>query len=65
MVSSLKRRVNGAVEDLDSAMKQLRDAIHGIPIRQGSFRAQHDNLARDVAQVLVALETTRGRIHDR
>lgn len=55
------RRVDGAAEDLDVAMRQLRGAIHGIPMRQGSFRTQHDNLARDVAQVLVLLETTRGR----
>ncbi|MGH3916295.1 MAG: hypothetical protein ACRDTC_23235 [Pseudonocardiaceae bacterium] len=59
---SLKRRVDGAVEDLDAAMTQLRTAIHGIPIREGSFRTQHDSLAQDVAEVLVQLDTTRGRI---
>ncbi|MCA1707675.1 MAG: hypothetical protein LC808_32145 [Actinobacteria bacterium] len=61
-MSSLKRRADGAAEDLDAAMRQLRAAIGGIPIRQGSFRSQHDNLARDVAALLVQLETTRGRI---
>lgn len=56
------KKLDGAIEDLDAAMKQLRAAIHGIPIRQGSFRNQHDNMARDVAQLLVSLETTRGRV---
>lgn len=62
---SAQRRIDAATEDLDASMKQLRTAIRGIPIRQGSFRNQHDNLARDVAHVLVQLETTRGRIHDK
>lgn len=64
MAKSLQRRIDGATEDLNASMTQLRDSIRGIPIRQGSFRNQHDNLARDVAAVLVQLETTRGRIHD-
>ncbi|MGH3904156.1 MAG: hypothetical protein ACRDTE_08205 [Pseudonocardiaceae bacterium] len=57
-----RNKLDGAIEDLDAAMKQLRMAIHGIPIRQGSFRNQHDNMARDVAHLLVSLETTRGRV---
>lgn len=58
-------KIDGAMEDLDAAMKHLRSALHGIPIRQGSFRAQHDTLARDVAHLLVQLETTRGQVRDR
>ena len=32
-------------------MRTLRLAMRGIPIRRGSFKKTHDNLARDVANV--------------
>lgn len=59
---SLKRRVEAVVEELDGGMGRLYESIGGIPLRQGSFRNQHDNFARAVAEVLVVLETTLSRI---
>jgi len=37
-------------------MRELREAMRGIPIRWGSFTKTHDNLARDVAQVTTMLD---------
>ena len=51
--------VDRIVEELDAAMKQLREAMRGIPIRRGSFKKTHDNLARDVAQVVTMLDAAR------
>ena len=51
--------VDRIVEELDAAMKELREAMRGIPIRRGSFRKTHDNLARDVAQVTTMLDAAR------
>ena len=47
------------MEELDAAMRDLREAMRGIPIRRGSFRKTHDNLARDVAQVTTMLDAAR------
>lgn len=58
-------KIDGVMEELDASMQHLRTALSGIPIRQGSFRAQHDTMARAVAHVLVQLETTRAQVRDR
>ena len=47
------------VDELDIAMRRLREAMRGIPIRRGSFKKTHDNLARDVAQVTTMLDAAR------
>ncbi|WP_158228018.1 hypothetical protein [Pseudonocardia sp. MH-G8] len=47
------------IEDLDQSMKRLREAMRDIPIRRGSFKKTHDNLARDVAQVVTMLDAAR------
>jgi hypothetical protein len=39
--------------------KRLREAMRDIPIRRGSFKKTHDNLARDVAQVVTMLDAAR------
>ena len=52
-------QVDRIVEELDAAMRDLRDAMRGIPIRRGSFTKTNDNLARDVAQVTTMLDAAR------
>lgn len=47
------------IDELDTAMRELRAAMRGIPIRRGSFRKTHDNLARDVAKVTTMLDAAR------
>ena len=37
----------------------------GIPHRAGSFRNTHDNLARDVAFLMVQLDSARGQFRGR
>lgn len=44
------------LEELDASMKELREAMRGIPVRRGSFKKTHDNLARDVAQTTTMLD---------
>jgi hypothetical protein len=58
-VTAMASTVDRIVEELDAAMKELREAMRGIPIRHGSFRKTHDNLARDVAQVTTMLDAAR------
>lgn len=58
----MPNRVDAAIEELDKTMKLLRSSLRGVPFRSGSFQKQHDNLAREVAHLLVELETVRGRV---
>jgi hypothetical protein len=52
-------QVDRIIENLDAAMKRLQVAMRDIPIRRGSFKKTHDNLARDVAQVVTMLDAAR------
>ena len=51
------------VDDLDRAMRALRKAMRGIPLRAGSFRTTQHNLARDVAFLMVQIDSARGTFH--
>ena len=48
------------IDELDRSMRELREAMRGIPIRRGSFKKTHDNLARDVAHLTVRIDSARG-----
>jgi CHASE3 domain sensor protein len=52
-------QVDRIIEDLDQSMRRLREAMRGIPVRHGSFKKTHDNLARDVAKVTTMLDAVR------
>ena len=58
----MPNRVDVVIDDFHKTMKLLRTSLRGIPFRTGSFRKQHDNLAREVACLTVELDSARGRI---
>ena len=51
--------IDRTVDDLDAAMRALRRTMRGIPVRAGSFRTTHRNLARDVAFLMVQIDSAR------
>jgi len=55
--------VDRAIDDLDAAMRRLRRAVRGIPFRAGGFKTTHRNLARDVAFLMVQLDSARGMLN--
>lgn len=55
--------VDRAIDDLDAAMRRLRRAFRGIPFRAGGFKTTHRNLARDVAFLMVQLDSARGMLN--
>ena len=57
--------VDRTVEDLDRAMRALRRTMRGIPFRSGSFRTTQHNLARDVAHLMVQIDSARGALRNR
>ena len=52
-------RLRASIDNLDAAMKRLGVAMRDIPIRRGSFKRTHGNLARDVAKVVTELDAAR------
>jgi hypothetical protein len=64
-VLTMSATVNRAVDDLDAAMRRLRRAVRGIPFRAGGFRTTHRNLARNVAFLMVQLDSARGMLDGR
>ncbi len=56
---TMSNAVNRVLDELDTAMHRLREAMRGIPVRYGSFKRTHENLARDVAQVTTMLDAAR------
>ncbi|GAB3460628.1 hypothetical protein [Actinophytocola sediminis] len=58
----MAHQVDRALEDLDKAMAQLRQAIKGVPARRRAFKANHDRMARRVAELAVALSDSRSVI---
>ena len=59
----MAKTADNTVEDLDTAMRALRAAVRGIPFRAGSFRTTHHNLTRDVAFLMVQIDSARGATH--
>ena len=60
----MSKTVDNTVEDLDRAMRALRKAARGIPFRAGSFRTTHHNLTRDVAFLMVQVDSARGVLNN-
>ncbi|GAB3566003.1 hypothetical protein GCM10027445_12110 [Amycolatopsis endophytica] len=57
-------QVDRALDAVDAAMRQLRQAIKGIPVRREGFKGHHDRMAKAVAKLTVALSDSRAAIKD-
>ncbi len=57
-------QLDNAISEIDTAMKQLRDAVKGIPVRREGFKKLHDEFARDVAALTTALSYARGMLNE-
>ena len=58
-MASATNTVDRIIDNLDAAMKRLSQAMRDIPVRRGSFKRTHDNLARDIAKVVTELDAAR------
>jgi len=58
----MAHQLDRTLEDLDKAMAQLRQAIKVIPARRRAFKANHDRMARRIAELTVALADSRSVI---
>ena len=48
-------QIDRRIEDVDKAMRQLRQAMKGMQIRTAGFKKDHDQLARSVAMATALL----------
>ncbi|NUT92755.1 MAG: hypothetical protein HOY78_12110 [Saccharothrix sp.] len=51
-----------ALECLDTAMKQLRQAMLDIPYRREGFKADHNTFVRSVAELRTKLSYSRSQL---
>jgi hypothetical protein len=61
----MSRTVDRTIDEIRVGMRALRQAMKGIPYRAGGFRNTHANLTRDVAFLMVQLESARGQFRAR
>jgi hypothetical protein len=61
----MSRTVDRTVDEIRVGMRALRQSLKGIPYRAGGFRNTHANLTRDVAFLMVQLESARGQFRGR
>ncbi|WP_026452807.1 hypothetical protein [Saccharomonospora iraqiensis] len=57
-------QLDRALDNVDAAMRQLRTAVRGVPVRREGFKDSHDALARAVATLTVTLSDSRSAIKD-
>jgi hypothetical protein len=57
-----RRNVENVSDAIDAAMKQLREAMVGMPDKEGGFKRSHETAARDAAHFAVLLREAF-RIH--
>ena len=58
----MSHQLDRTLDDLAKAMQQLRMAMKGVPARRQAFKANHDRMARRVAELSVALTDSRSAI---
>jgi uncharacterized protein YukE len=60
----MSHQLDRTLDEVDSAMTQLKRAMRGVPVRREGFKSHHDKLAKAMARLTVALEDSRHRIRD-
>lgn len=58
----MAHQLDRAVDEVDAAMSQLREAVRGIPIRREGFKSHHDRAAKAIAALTVALSDARTQV---
>jgi ABC-type transporter Mla subunit MlaD len=57
-------QVDRAIDAVDDVLRQLKQAMRGIPARREGFKRHHDNLAKAAATLTVSLSDARHTIPD-
>lgn len=60
----MAHQLDRALDDIDAAMRQLKDGITKIPIRREGFKSHHDRMAKAVAKLTTELTDARAAMRD-
>lgn len=60
----MSHQLDNAISEMDTAMRQLKDAVKGIPARREGFKRLHDEFTKDVATLTTALSYARGMLDE-
>ncbi|WP_016699325.1 hypothetical protein [Actinoalloteichus spitiensis] len=52
-----KYNVSRVTGDLDKGMKHVKEGMRGVPFRFGTLKRRHDEFARSMAALSVALDS--------
>jgi hypothetical protein len=58
----MSRQLDNALDDLSKAMRQLREAVKGIPVRREGFKKLHDDFARSTAVLRTEMSYARSQL---
>ncbi|MGC7101606.1 hypothetical protein ACPZ19_43615 [Amycolatopsis lurida] len=58
----MSHQVDRVLDEVDTALKQLRRSMRGIPVRREGLKAMHDKMAKSMGSLTVALDDARSTI---
>ncbi|GAA0614315.1 hypothetical protein GCM10010174_34960 [Kutzneria viridogrisea] len=56
--------VDNAVEEIEGAMRHLKDTMRGIPVSVPGFRAAHERARKAMGELTVALTDAQSKVTD-
>lgn len=60
----MSHQLDRVIDDVDTALRQLKRALRGIPVRREGFKDHHDKAARAMARLTTELQDARAAITD-
>jgi len=57
-------QLDRALDDIDTAMRQLKEGVARIPVRRDGFKQHHDRMAKAVATLTTELVDARTAIRE-
>jgi hypothetical protein len=58
----MAHQVDRVVDDLATALVQLKESMHGMPINRNGFKAAHDRMGRAMGTLITELTDARTAI---
>lgn len=58
----MSMQLDRTLDEVSAAMKQLKRCIRGVPIHKDGFKQHHDEMAKAMARLVVALEDSRSAV---
>jgi hypothetical protein len=60
----MSHQLDNAIDNVNKAMKTLREGVKDIPVRREGFKGLHDTFARSVAKLTTEMSYARGQLSE-